>query len=224
MREFTLKDANLRSLAGSGAGPRDTGSRKHAPPATVEEKPEAPPENPPPEAPLPKKEARPASRAPEGSDQKLPQVKPEDENPGVADPSRESEGGECPETEPGRRNGDRSDDRSIRCLRLSSPLDQLQVAAVLEFVRMHRRTGKVTVCTERHHGVIHLVDGEAVFASTGDQQGFPAFTTLMDSMDGTVEFATESVPEDLQNLSCGTIPLMMDALRLLDERDSQLRR
>jgi hypothetical protein len=219
MREFTLKNANLRGLAGSGAGPREMRAEKLAPATTMEAKPEAPSESPPDERPPAEAEERPASLAAGNADKKPP-----DERPGGADPPRQSKGGESAESEAECQSGDGSDDRSICCLRLESPLEQLQVAAVLEFVRMHRRTGKVTVCTERHHGVIHLVDGEAVFASTGEQQGFPAFTTLMDSTNGTVVFSAEPVPEDLQNLSCGTIPLMMDALRLLDERDSQLRR
>lgn len=107
---------------------------------------------------------------------------------------------------------------------LYGSLEQLPVADVLQFARWLRKTGKVKILSEKASGFIHLIEGEAVYAKTDKEEGFQAFTDLLGAESGHLEFVSRGVDAGLQNLSRGTIPLLMEALRLLDERDSQLRR
>jgi len=73
-------------------------------------------------------------------------------------------------------------------------------------------------------GFLHVVEGEAIYAENGDQTGFDAFRELMAAEVGHVEFRSEEVDRETSNLTRGTLELLLQALRLLDERNSQLRR
>ncbi len=103
-------------------------------------------------------------------------------------------------------------------------LKEVGVSEILEFVRTTNKTGRLVVEAQCVQGTIDFVAGQAIFAKTTEAEGFDAFYDLMGAETGHVRFSAEAVDSSRRNLSKGTLQLMMKALRLLDERNSQMRR
>jgi len=107
---------------------------------------------------------------------------------------------------------------------LSAALEELALADVLQFVRTTKRSGRLSVHSADLEGFINVLHGEAVYAQAADKEGFQAFCDLLALDTGRVEFVTATMDPEKRNLFRSTLSLMMEALRTLDERDSQMRR
>ena len=102
---------------------------------------------------------------------------------------------------------------------LAGDLSTISVFDAIQVIENARLNGVLTLSGEKHQGDVKFNDGRIVDAACGNNVGDPAFQKVVEITSGTFEFqkTAEQFPVRIQALS--NTNLILDTLRMLDERN-----
>lgn len=101
---------------------------------------------------------------------------------------------------------------------LAGDLSAISVFDAIQVIENARLNGVLTLSNEKLEGKVKFNDGRIVDASCGGESGDPGFQRVVEITSGTFEFqkTEEQFPARIQALS--NTNLILDTLRMLDER------
>jgi response regulator RpfG family c-di-GMP phosphodiesterase len=99
---------------------------------------------------------------------------------------------------------------------ISGQLESMSVPDIIQMVNMGAKTACVSLSSEGRDGTFWFEAGSAVHAETGDLTGTDAFNAMLEWQSGQfhIEHGLETESKTIES---GTMYLLMEALRLMDE-------
>lgn len=108
--------------------------------------------------------------------------------------------------------------RSRRYL-LAGDFSALNVPDLLTTLSLQRRTGTISVVTDRAMGEVHIDSGQVVHATYGSLGGLDAFCALFSEDSAQFEFTPQetALPAESRTITNSVLELVMEAARRFDE-------
>jgi pSer/pThr/pTyr-binding forkhead associated (FHA) protein len=107
-------------------------------------------------------------------------------------------------------------ERSTSTETFRGDLSEIPPFAVLQILEMGRKTGMLTIDSERGNGRLWLKRGDPIHAETKGQLGFDAAVTLVNAISGRFLFEPEATP-NANTIEATVTELLLEASRRLDE-------
>ena len=102
---------------------------------------------------------------------------------------------------------------------LAGDLSSVSVFDAIQVIENARLNGVLTMSGEKHEGQVMFSDGRIVDANCGGQIGDKGFERVVEITNGTFEFQKTSDQYPVRIQAVSNTNLILDALRMLDERN-----
>lgn len=102
---------------------------------------------------------------------------------------------------------------------MTGKIQEVPLAEVLQGIEFNKKSGTLTVVSERQQGVLVVAGGAPVFARWGDLKDDPAVLRMLTLIKGRFTFAGEPQPGE-RTMRSSLTGLLLEASRLIDEGET----
>lgn len=99
----------------------------------------------------------------------------------------------------------------------SGDLADLSIVELVQMLNLNKKSGVLDITSDEGSGLIYLKDGQLYGAKTRDKEGEEAFYDLVGFTKGRFNFEIAD-SEMTQNINGGTMNVLMEACRIMDEK------